>query len=102
MTSPAVDQVCGNYVLHCAPMFTHAGADLARYDKAPCSEAAGPLAAAVRRMEADPDAFKALAPATQWGSDCEYEDALKFLRYLADASAGSPNAILRVELISRR
>ena len=45
--------------LHVKPellvVLRHAGLDLLAYDGAPCSEVAGPLREAARRIEADPD-----------------------------------------------
>jgi hypothetical protein len=45
--------------LHVKPellvVLRHAGVDLLAYDGAPCSEVAGPLTEAARRIETDPD-----------------------------------------------
>jgi hypothetical protein len=82
-----------NYTTNCARMWRHAGIDLRECKGAPCTEAAGPIADAVRRMEADPDTYKAMNPENGWG---DYEGAMKFLRDIADACARHPKAQLGV------
>lgn len=79
----------GNYTSNCGPMWAKAlgGRRLRDFNKAPCSEAAGPLAEAVKRMEADPDTYREMNPPNGWG---DYEGALDFLRRLADACAENP------------
>lgn len=79
----------GNYTTNCSPMWTHAlgGKLLREFQHAPCSEAAGPLADAVNRMEADPDTYREMNPPNGWG---DYEGALRFLRRLAEACAANP------------
>lgn len=76
----------GNYTSNAAPMWREAlgGRRLRDYHGAPCSEAAGPLADAVKRMEADPDKYRGMNPPNGWG---DYEGALRYLRTLAEACA---------------
>jgi hypothetical protein len=56
------------------------------------SEAAGPLAEAVRRLEASPDDHKLLTPA---GREIRVID---ILRWAADKCARSPQATMRIRL----
>jgi hypothetical protein len=79
----------GNYTMNVSPMWRDAlgGQLLREYHEAPCSEAAGPLAAAVERMETDPDRYQAMNPPNGWG---DYDGALEFLRKLRDACVEHP------------
>jgi hypothetical protein len=43
--------------------FREAGVDLLAYDGVPCPEAAGPLTAAARQLEASPGDYKLISPA---------------------------------------
>ena len=76
----------GNYTSNVSPMWREAlgGVRLRDYHGAPCSEAAGPLAEAVKRMEAEPDEYRKMNPPNGWG---DYEGALDYLRRLAEACA---------------
>ena len=82
-----------NYTSNCAAMWRHAGADLRTFHKAPCSEAAGPLAEAVKRMRQDPETYRAMNPPNGWG---DYGGALEFLAEIAEACAKHPKATLWV------
>ena len=82
-----------NYTSNCGPMWRHAGADLQDFNGAPCTEAVGPLAEAVKRMEADPDTYRAMNPANGWG---DYESCLEFMRDIATACAEHTKASMRV------
>ncbi|MEV7014073.1 hypothetical protein [Streptosporangium sp. NPDC051022] len=79
----------GNYTSNVWPMWMEAlnGVRLAEFHRAPCSEAAGPLAEAVTRMEATPAIYQAMNPENGWGN---YEGALAYLRRLAEACAKHP------------
>lgn len=79
----------GDYTMNVAPMWTQAlgGTMLREYHHAPCSEAAGPLAEAVKRMEADPGTYREMNPANGWG---DYDGALRYLRRVAEACAQNP------------
>ncbi|MDF5758594.1 hypothetical protein [Spongiactinospora sp. TRM90649] len=79
----------GNYTSNVAGMWVKAlnGVRLAEFHGAPCSEAAGPLAEAVKRMESDPDAYREMNPPNGHGN---YEGALGYLRRLAEACAKHP------------
>lgn len=85
----------GNMTSNVAPMWQLAlnGVPLKAFHRAPCVEAAGPLAAAVRRMEADPDTYRALNPPNGWGN---YDGALRYLRTLAEACAANPACRIEV------
>lgn len=50
-----------------------------RFEGAPAVEAAGPLRAAIERMESNPDHYRAMNPPNGWG---KYEHALEFLQRL--------------------
>jgi len=85
----------GNYTSNVGVMWRDAlgGKRLRDFDRAPCSEAAGPLAAAVERMEADPDKYREMDPPNGWG---DYEGALKFLRTLSEACAEHPRCRIAI------
>ena len=72
--------------------FLDAGVDLLAYDGVPCSEAAGPLAEAVRRLEASPGDYKLLTPA---GREIRVIDVL---RWAADKCARSPQATMKIRV----
>lgn len=54
---------------------------------APASEAAGVLAAAVERMESNPDEYRPMEPDNGWG---DYGGALDFLRWMAETAREHP------------
>jgi hypothetical protein len=70
--------------------FLDAGVDLLAYDGVPCSEAAGPLAEAVLRIQASPDDYKLLSPA---GREIRVIDVL---RWAADMCARFPAATMTI------
>ena len=72
--------------------FREAGVDLLAYDGASCSEAAGPLAEAVLRLEASPDDYELRTPA---GRQIRVIDVL---RWAADMCARSPQATLTIRV----
>ena len=94
---PDVDDVRAGYTANVAHMWERAlrGVPLRRFDGAPCVEAAGPLAAAARRMEAaGAYAYRDLEPDNGWG---DYLGALGFLGAIAFlARTAPPGATLRV------
>lgn len=71
-----------NYTSNIAPMWRHAGADLAEFHGKKAGECAPLLAAAIERMEADPETYLAMNPPNGWGS---YEGLLRALRDLLAA-----------------
>ncbi|HEY9367540.1 hypothetical protein [Streptomyces sp.] len=92
----AVDVVeIGNYTANVGVMWCDAlgGKLLREFDGAPCSEAAGPLAEGVKRMEANPDHFRAMNPPNGWG---DYEGALRYLRDIAEACVEHPRCRIRI------
>lgn len=90
-----------NVTYNLTPMFREAGLFPSTHQDlqgAPCAEVAGVADAAIRRMEADPERFKALNPPNGWG---DYDGALRFLRNLRDLCASwshIPNARLEGRL----
>ena len=72
--------------------FLDAGVDLLGYDGMPCSQAAGPLAEAVRRIQASPDDYKILSPA---GREIRVIDVL---RWAADMCARFPTATMTIRV----
>jgi hypothetical protein len=60
---------------------------------APCSEAAGVLAAAVARMKLRADEYRQKEPENGWGN---YDGALEFLAEIAQAAADHPLGVIRV------
>lgn len=95
----ASEPVCvaelGDYTSNVGVMWFDALGDkrLRDFDNAPCSEAAGPLADAVKRMEADPGKYREMNPPNGWG---DYEGALRYLRRIAEASAQHPKCTIRI------
>lgn len=85
----------GNYTSNVSPMWRQAlgGKLLREYHGAPCSEAAGPLAEAVKRMEAEPEKYREMEPGNGWG---DYEGALAYLRRLAEMSAEHSKCVIYV------
>src|SRR6266496_498743 len=72
-------------------MFRDAGVDLLAYDGAPCSEAAGPLAEAIRRIEANPDDYQVFGPADR-------ERVIEVLQWAAERCARRPAATMRIQI----
>lgn len=91
---PAHVVECGNYTSNVWPMWADAlGRGLDEFHDAPCSEAAGLLAAGIQRMEADPEKYRAMNPSNGWG---DYEGALTYLRGIAEACANHPKCSIWV------
>lgn len=74
-------------------MWRTAGADLAEFDGKLAFDCAPTLADAVRRMEDDPDTYRAMDPPNGWGS---YDTLLPRLKELAFQMIIHPDAIVRV------
>lgn len=85
----------GDYTSNVSPMWRDAlaGRPLREFHDAPCSEAAGPLADAVQRMEADPGKYREMNPPNGWG---DYEGALRYLRRLAEACAKHSKCTIKI------
>ncbi len=82
-----------NMTSNVAPMWRHAGANLAEFD-GKTAGAMGPLLdAAIVRMMVNPDTYRAMDPPNGWG---DYEGCLEFLRELRDEFNRHPNATVRV------
>jgi hypothetical protein len=91
---PYVVDEPGNCTSNVSPMWKDAlGRSLGDYHGAPCSEACGPLARGVERMEAEPDRYRKMNPENGWG---DYEGALDFLRRLLRACRAHPNATIQI------
>lgn len=82
-----------NMTSNVAPMWRRAGADLAAADGKSAGGLVLFLDAAIRRMKANPDEYRAMDPPNGWGT---YEGCLEFLQELRDACAANPNTIVRV------
>ncbi len=65
------------------------GPSLKRFEGLPAGDCVAELAAAVARMEATPESYRALNPANGWGS---YEGALAYLQRFRDVCAANPAA----------
>jgi hypothetical protein len=74
-------------------MLRAAKVDLLAYDGAPCSEVAGSLASAVRRIEDGLETYRGLAAA---GGEVEFDSVVDMLRWVAERCAYRPAATLRV------
>lgn len=87
-------EVCSiNITSNVAPMWRHAGANLADMDGWPATRAAPVIAEAIARMEADPAAYEALNPANGWGDS---DGCLTFLREIHAACLAHPRCALEV------
>ncbi len=62
-------------------------------DGAPCVEAAGVIAAALRRMADDPAPYRAMNPANGWGS---FDSAVEDLLWLLEQCSRHPEATVYV------
>jgi hypothetical protein len=81
-----------NYTSNVAPMWREAmpaSDGLAGLDGMTCSDAAGHLEAGIARMEADPDAYRAMNPANGWG---DFDSQLERLRGLLAECRAYPQA----------
>lgn len=85
----------GNYTSNVGPMWRDAlqGRLLREFHGSPCSEAAGPLAEAVKRMENEPERYKLMEPSNGWG---DYDGALTYLRRLAEMCAEHPKCYIQI------
>ncbi len=73
-------------------IFREAGVDLLAYDGVSCTEAAGPLAEAVRHLEASPDDYKLTSPA---GREMRVIDVL---RWAAEKCARSTRGTVAIRV----
>lgn len=71
-----------NITSNVAPMWRHAGCDLAEFDGSTADELEPVVSTAIDRMVACESTFRAMNPSNGWGS---YEGCLSFLRNLHDA-----------------
>lgn len=82
-----------NITSNVAPMWRHAGCDLADLHDTRCADAIQPLRTAIQAMEDDPPTYKAMDPPNGWG---DYNGCLQFLRDLYTSCKAHPNAIIKV------
>ncbi|MFE3583712.1 hypothetical protein [Streptomyces vinaceus] len=96
--APSSDEVCvanvGNYTSNVAPMWADAlGHRLADLHDRNAGESLPALAAAVRKLRANPDRYRVMEPANGWG---DYEGAVAYLAALCDACAVHPKAVIHI------
>jgi hypothetical protein len=82
-----------NYTSNCGSMWRAAGADLAEFHDKLAGDCLPNLTAAIAKMRAEPDTFRAMNPPNGWGS---YDTLLPRLDELAGAFAEHPRAIVQV------
>jgi hypothetical protein len=108
LRGPEVDDVCcecrqavkrrpnlysWNYTSNVAPMWRKAGADLKAFDGKTAGECAPVLAAAIERMEAEPDVYRAMDSPNGWGT---YDRLLPRLRELLREMLENSSATVEV------
>lgn len=82
-----------NFTSNCAKMWRHAGANLADFDGKPAGECGPILDAAIARMLADPDIYRAMDNASGWGT---YDQLLPRLSALRDEMGHHPATTVEV------
>ena len=82
-----------NYTSNVATMWRKAGADLALFDGKLAADCLPVLLAAIDRMTASPDEYKAMDSNNGWGT---YESLLPHLRELAEKMEKHPKTTIRV------
>lgn len=83
-----------NYTYNIQPMTARAGLhSLTELDGMLCLEAYPIVQNVIRRMEAEPEGYRALNPSNGWG---DYDGFLARLRDLAAGLARTPSAVVRV------
>ncbi|MFD8577363.1 hypothetical protein ACFV1H_18770 [Streptomyces virginiae] len=84
----------GNYTVNVARMWTDAlGHSLGDLKDANAGDSLPALTAAVDRLIANPEHYRAMEPANGWG---DYDGALAYLRALRDACLVHPKADIRI------
>jgi hypothetical protein len=79
----------GAYTWNVLAMYDKAGICLRSIHEKPAEECLSALDSAVRKMEADPETYRKLAPPTGWGT---YEGALRYLVSLRNACRQHPKS----------
>jgi hypothetical protein len=82
-----------NMTSNVAPMWRHAGCDLAEAHGRTAGEMLPTLTAAIEKMRAEPAVYRAMNPPNGWGS---YENCLAFLERLRADWAAHPKATIAV------
>jgi hypothetical protein len=82
-----------NQTSNVAPMWRHAGADLAGFHGRIAADALPALRAAIATMEDNPATYKAMNPPNGWG---DYDSCLEFLRGLVTDFTSHPKATVMV------
>jgi hypothetical protein len=90
---PAIVTESRNMTSNVAPMWRAAGAQLHDFHGEPANLCAPALRDAIARMLADPDTYRAMAPANGWGS---YDGCIRYLQALADDFEAHPLATVAV------
>lgn len=96
--APDVQSVCvadiGNYTSNAARMWTDAlGHRLVDLKDKNAGESLPALTAAVDRMIAEPEHYRAMEPSNGWG---DYDGALAYLTALRDACLVHPKAVIHI------
>lgn len=83
-----------NMTSNVAPMWRHAGADLATFNGKLAGDVLPSLEEAVARMERYPNTYRKMNPTNGWG---DYDSCLGFLRDLVTGFAEQPRAVVLVD-----
>ncbi len=82
-----------NCTSNCAPMWRAAGADLAEFNGRKAADCLPVLDAAIQKMQADPETYRAMNPPNGWG---DYDSLVRALERLAQELRYHPKATVRV------
>ena len=93
--SPACVDVVGNMTWNVSPMYYDALGDdgLRQLDGMLSRDAITILKHAIKKMEDNPDHYRAMNPKNRWGN---YEGALEFLRKLLNSCIKHPKTTIRI------
>lgn len=92
-SEPATLDVDWDFTSNCAPMWRHAGADLAKFDGELAGSCVPLLESAIAHMKANPSEYKAMDPLNGWGS---YDLLVPALEELVAGFRRHPKATVRV------
>jgi len=82
-----------NFTSNVAPMWRHAGADLASFEGRTAGDCLAVLDSAIAHMKANPSVYRAMDPPNEWGS---YADLVPALDRLAGGFRANPRATVWV------
>lgn len=96
--APDVQTACvadlGNYTSNAARMWTDAlGHSLGDLDQANAGDSLPALDAAVGKLLADPETYRAMEPSNGWG---DYDGAVGYIAALRDACLVHPKAVIHI------